>query len=210
MTAYLKKDETKALVKVFDSPEAGAERIVTEYRVLKRERGYTLTEVVLHTGKTHQIRAHLSHIGCPVAGDTKYGFAEEDLVLIDKKDPAKHTTEIKAKMPKGFDIVVDATGAPSITEATFNFVHMGSKIVVYGVCPAEATIQVNPYKIFSQEYTIIGSFAQTHCFPRALAYLESGVVQVDELISHELPLEEYGTGLDLIVGKKAKKVIIHP
>ena len=140
----------------------------------------------------------------------KYGFAEEDLVLIDKKDPAKHTAEIKAKMPKGFDIVVDATGAPSITEATFNFVHMGSKIVVYGVCPAEATIQVNPYKIFSQEYTIIGSFAQTHCFPRALAYLESGVVQVDELISHELPLEEYGTGLDLIVGKKAKKVIIHP
>ena len=78
LTAYLKKDETKALVKVFDSPEAGAERIVTEYRVLKRERGYTLTEVVLHTGKTHQIRAHLSHIGCPVAGDTKYGFAEEN------------------------------------------------------------------------------------------------------------------------------------
>ena len=140
----------------------------------------------------------------------KYGFAEEDLVLIDKKDPARHTAEIKARMPKGFDIVVDATGAPSITEATFNFVHMGSKIVVYGVCPAEATIQVSPYRIFSQEYTIIGSFAQTHCFPRALAYLESGVVQVDELISHELPLEEYGTGLDLIVGKKAKKVIIHP
>lgn len=78
LTAYLKKDEAKALVKVFDSPQAGAERIVTEYRVLKRERGYTLTEVVLHTGKTHQIRAHLSHIGCPVAGDTKYGFAEEN------------------------------------------------------------------------------------------------------------------------------------
>lgn len=78
LTGYLKKDETKAQVKIFDSPSSGAERIVTEYRVLKREKGYTLAEIVLHTGKTHQIRAHLSHIGCPVAGDMKYGFAEEN------------------------------------------------------------------------------------------------------------------------------------
>lgn len=55
-----------------------------------------------------------------------------------------------------------------------------------------------------------GSFAQTHCFGRALEYLESGAVQVKELISHELPLEDYGKGLDYIVQKQARKVIIHP
>ena len=35
--------------------------------------GYTVVEIILHTGKTHQIRAHLAHIGNPVLGDNKYG-----------------------------------------------------------------------------------------------------------------------------------------
>ena len=78
LTAYLKKDEEKARVHIFGAPVAGAEQIVTEYEVLKREKEYTKVKVVLHTGKTHQIRAHLAYIGCPVAGDTKYGFSEEN------------------------------------------------------------------------------------------------------------------------------------
>ena len=130
--------------------------------------------------------------------------------VMDKADPSKHTAEIKAIMPKGFDIVIDATGAASVFESCFHFVHMGSKIVAYGVCAADAKVPVSPYDIFSQEYTILGSFAQTHCFGRALEYLESGAVQVKELISHELPLEDYGKGLDYIVQKQARKVIIHP
>ena len=74
LTAYLKKDAGKALVRVYDKPINGAEKIVTEYRVLQRmENGTTKVEVVLHTGKTHQIRAHLAYIGCPVVGDMKYG-----------------------------------------------------------------------------------------------------------------------------------------
>lgn len=82
--------------------------------------------------------------------------------------------------------------------------------MAYGCCPADATVAVNPYDIFNEEYTILGSFAQTHCFDRALYYLESGIVQVQELISHELPLEGYGDGLQLILDKKAHKVIIKP
>ena len=78
LTAYLKKDEEKARVHIFGGPVAGAEKIVTEYEVLKREKEYTKVKIVLHTGRTHQIRAHLAYIGCPVAGDTKYGFSEEN------------------------------------------------------------------------------------------------------------------------------------
>lgn len=78
LTAYLKKDKEKALVKIFDSPVTGAEKIVTEYKVLESVNGHTRVEIILHTGKTHQIRAHLAHIGCPVAGDTKYGCSEEN------------------------------------------------------------------------------------------------------------------------------------
>ena len=78
LTAYLKKDAEKSIVKVFDEPRLGAEQIVTEYRILERFDGYTKVEVTLHTGKTHQIRAHLAHIGCPIVGDMKYGLNAEN------------------------------------------------------------------------------------------------------------------------------------
>ena len=74
LTAYLKKDAVRSIVYVNDTPSKGSEKIITEYTVLESlENGATRVEVVLHTGKTHQIRAHLAHIGCPIAGDMKYG-----------------------------------------------------------------------------------------------------------------------------------------
>lgn len=81
LTAYLKKDAEKSLVKIFDKPISGAEKIVTEYKVLRAENGFTTAEITLHTGKTHQIRAHLAHIGCPIVGDMKYGNSAQNKSL---------------------------------------------------------------------------------------------------------------------------------
>ena len=54
---------------------------VTHYRVLERfEKGYTLVELVLETGRTHQIRVHMSHIGHPIVGDVLYGEASVWLI----------------------------------------------------------------------------------------------------------------------------------
>jgi len=48
-------------------------KALTQYRVLQRYERFTYLEVALHTGRTHQIRVHMAHIGHPVAGDTVYG-----------------------------------------------------------------------------------------------------------------------------------------
>ena len=81
LTAYLRKDKDKAKVQIFDFPKENTEKIVTEYSVLESYGERTKLKILLHTGKTHQIRAHLSHIGCPVVGDMKYGDEQKNKML---------------------------------------------------------------------------------------------------------------------------------
>ncbi len=73
LTAYLVKDGNNSEVRVFDTPQAGGVQIKTGYEVLKTNGKLSLLKIELFTGKTHQIRAHLAHIGHPVLGDGKYG-----------------------------------------------------------------------------------------------------------------------------------------
>lgn len=56
---------------------ADGKTAVTEYRVQKALRYFSLVELTLHTGRTHQIRVHLKHIGHPIVGDETYGGAVE-------------------------------------------------------------------------------------------------------------------------------------
>ena len=74
LTAYIFKDSSKNTVIVSGRKTPENRTAVTEYRVLKTNGKLSLLEINLHTGRTHQIRAHLAYIGCPVLGDGKYGI----------------------------------------------------------------------------------------------------------------------------------------
>ena len=73
LKGYLFKDAKKNRVFVTDTPQTGSKSCHTDYRVLAAEKGLSLVECKLITGRTHQIRAQFAHAGHPLLGDGKYG-----------------------------------------------------------------------------------------------------------------------------------------
>ena len=101
LKAYLYKDEAKNKVTVKNKPFEGAKTILTRYRVLEEKNGYSLLEIDLLTGRTHQIRAHMAHVGHPLLGDGKYSQNKEGKKIGYKKQ-ALYSYKLR------FDFTTDA------------------------------------------------------------------------------------------------------
>ena len=83
---------------------------VTIFSVMKRYRNFTLLEASLETGRTHQIRVHAQHIGCPLAGDSKYGLDDinKDIRKSGLKRMFLHAFKIGFSLPCGKNIFIEA------------------------------------------------------------------------------------------------------
>ncbi len=78
VNGFLKKDEANKLVTFYNRPVPGGRSCSTDYRTLEtrsfgKQGTLSLVECTLHTGRTHQIRVSMGHIGAPILGDGKYG-----------------------------------------------------------------------------------------------------------------------------------------
>ena len=75
---YLFKDSKKNKVYISNTKKTGYQEIITEYIVIEenKKENTSVLDINLHTGRTHQIRAHLAYIGYPIIGDGKYGNNE--------------------------------------------------------------------------------------------------------------------------------------
>ncbi len=112
LTNYLRKNTVNNMVYICTPSEEGAKYAELDYRVVEEKSKYSLVEVRLHTGRTHQIRVHAKHLGHPVAGDTTYGYKKQKLgvdgqLLHAKRLTLKHPTSgeemtFNAPLPTAF------------------------------------------------------------------------------------------------------------
>lgn len=101
---YLKKDEEKVIVS--DVEKEGYKKSITHFKKIKEYDKYTLLEAELKTGRTHQLRAQLNHIGNTIVGDTKYGKNEKENIMYLFSYYLKidlYNLEVKLKIPNYFE-----------------------------------------------------------------------------------------------------------
>lgn len=113
LTHYLKRNpkQNKSYAHKHEVPDS--KKAILDYRVIKKLKTFYLLEVVLHTGRHHQIRAQLTAIGCPIKGDLKYGFDRSNpdgsISLLSRKLTLNHPVQKEemsfiAEVPEG-DVV---------------------------------------------------------------------------------------------------------
>jgi len=99
LSHWVLKNDGERRMEVVPPRSRGAQHARLTYRTLRKERSGTLVEVLLHTGRKHQIRLQLSHIGCPILGDHKYGsrkpFSAESIALCCVRLAVEHPTTKK-------------------------------------------------------------------------------------------------------------------
>jgi threonine dehydrogenase-like Zn-dependent dehydrogenase len=108
---------------------------------------------------------------------------------------------------EGIDLAVDAVGH-CLSDA-ISLVRPGGRVLLFGMdqTAAPATRQ---YDIARREITVIGSFIQRTSFPKVVRILESGKLPVERLITHQLPLSDFGKAIELLSQGRAVKVVLEP
>jgi len=112
--------------------------------------------------------------------------------------------------PKGWDVVIDATGVVPAIEDGLRRVARGGTFLMFGVANADATATFSPFRVYNDEIKIIGSMAVLHSFERALTMLAKGVIDCEAMITNRFPLDEYQGAIDTFLAGSGLKVQVRP
>lgn len=125
-----------------------------------------------------------------------------------KEDAAERIKELTKG--RGVDIAIEASGSLKAFQDALRSLDYSGKLLVFGVAPQRALVNLSPFQLYRRELSIIGSFINPYTTKLALKVLSTGMVNVKPLITRVLNLEETDLGFELVKGGKVIKVLLKP
>ena len=118
--------------------------------------------------------------------------------------------EVRHVAPRGFDNVIEATGKTRVAELAIDAVIRRGKLLLFGVCPPGEKAAFDPFKIYNEELSIIGTMAVLNSYGPAIDLLASGAVDAGKMVTHTLPLDQFADAVALVRAGDGLKVQIDP
>ncbi|EEB95476.1 hypothetical protein MPER_05551, partial [Moniliophthora perniciosa FA553] len=135
--------------------------------------------------------------------------AADEYLELDRQNPEEQWKKFKEDNPLGFDVVVEASGSAKLLADSIHLVRPGGTLALYAIY-GEVQVQWPATLIFMNEIRIIGTVGQANTFPRAVAYMDSGKINVKGMISRIYTHSEFESALEALNDKQFMKVAVKP
>lgn len=118
--------------------------------------------------------------------------------------------EVRHVAPRGFDIVIEATGKTKVAEMALDAVIRGGKLLLFGVCPPGEKAGYDPFKIYNEEISIFGTMAVLNSYGPAIDLIAAGAIDVAKMVTHTFPIDQFDEAVALVRAGGGLKVQIDP
>ncbi|MHC4443173.1 MAG: zinc-dependent alcohol dehydrogenase family protein [Planctomycetota bacterium] len=116
------------------------------------------------------------------------------------------TEKVRQAAPEGIDYVIDASGDPLAVEQAIKLVTKGGTFLIFGVCPAQATIRINPHDIYQKEMRILGSKMPPHRLHRAVQMILAGLIDYQKIVTGSFDLSALPLTIDMFESARDKHI----
>lgn len=105
------------------------------------------------------------------------------------------------ELRRGCDLAVDAAGVPAVAASLIDCIANGGAALYFGVCPADARIEISPFEVFRRQLSLFGTHSLNHNIPDALAVIEAIGPSIEDVVTHRLSFDGIA---DVMAGQKVK------
>lgn len=149
------------------------------------------------------------------SGATAVDVVDTDASRLDRArafgadEVARDARELLESRGHGYEYVIEATGVPAAGRTALDALDRGGTLLIFGVAPEHAAIDISPFRVYNDEQTILGSMAVLDSFAPAMRMLAAGAIDAERMVTHTFELEQFDEALATMRGRQGLKIQFH-